>query len=56
MDISDFTFEGLDSGIFANLFIQDNALYVEFTNVPEPAAFAGIFGIFALFLAVRRKK
>ena len=50
----DFVLGDLGGGIFANLFIRDNALYVEFTNVPEPAEFAAAFGALALFIAARR--
>lgn len=51
----DFVLGDLGGGIFANLFIRDNALYVEFTNVPEPAAFAAMLGLLALLFAARRR-
>ena len=50
----DFAAQSLGGGVFANLFIRDNALYVEFSTVPEPAMFAALFGAVALMFAARR--
>lgn len=50
----DFVLGDLGGGIFATLFIRDNALYVEFSNVPEPAAFAAMLGLLALLFAALR--
>lgn len=57
MKESDFIAEDLGDGIFANLFIRDNALVAEFTTVPEPAHIAAVLAAAALVLAaVRRRK
>ena len=36
--------------------VEDNALYVKYTAVPEPAAIAALFGVLALGFALRRKR
>lgn len=57
MKESDFIAEDLGDGIFANLFIRDNALVAEFTTVPEPAHIAAVLAAAAFALAaVRRRK
>jgi hypothetical protein len=47
-------------GYEGNLFLRDNALWVQFTtvlpSVPEPAEWAMIFGSLALGLAVYRRR
>ena len=55
-DASDFvanTFENEWGAVFK---IEDNALYVKYTAVPEPAAIAALFGVLALGFALRRKR
>lgn len=56
MKESDFIAEDLGDGIFANLFIRDNALVAEFTTVPEPAHIAAVLAAAALALAAARRR
>ena len=56
MKESDFIAEDLGDGIFANLFIRDNALVAEFTTVPEPAHIAAVLAAAALALAAVRRR
>ena len=44
------------TGAFADFSWNDNTLSVTFTNVPEPASIAALFGLAALAFAVRRRK
>ena len=44
------------TGALANFAWNDNILSVTFTNVPEPASIAALFGLAALAFAVRRRK
>lgn len=44
------------TGALANFAWNDNILSVTFTNVPEPASIAALFGLAALVFAVRRRK
>lgn len=55
MKESDFIAEDLGDGIFANLFIRDNALVAEFTTVPEPAHIAAVLAAAAFALAAVRR-
>lgn len=56
MKESDFIAEDLGDGIFANLFIRDNALVAEFTTVPEPAHIAAVLAAAAFALAAARRR
>lgn len=44
------------TGALADFEWNDNTLSVTFTNVPEPASIAALFGLAALAFAVRRRK
>ena len=44
------------TGALADFAWKDNILSVTFTNVPEPASIAALFGLAALAFAVRRRK
>ena len=44
------------TGALADFSWNDNTLSVTFTNVPEPASIAALFGLAALAFAVRRRK
>lgn len=44
------------TGALADFAWNDNILSVTFTNVPEPASIAALFGLAALAFAVRRRK
>ena len=44
------------TGALADFAWKDNTLSVTFTNVPEPASIAALFGLAALAFAVRRRK
>lgn len=44
------------TGAFADFAWNDNILSVTFTNVPEPASIAALFGLAAFVFAVRRRK
>lgn len=44
------------TGALADFAWNDNILSVTFTNVPEPASIAALFGLAALVFAVRRRK
>ena len=44
------------TGALADFAWNDNTLSVTFTNVPEPASIAALFGLAALAFAVRRRK
>lgn len=44
------------TGALADFSWNDNILSVTFTNVPEPASIAALFGLAALAFAVRRRK
>lgn len=53
----DFEIFGMDKNKFdANFLFADNTLSVVITHVPEPAAFAAVFGIAAAAIAVARRR
>ena len=55
-DASDFVANTFDNEWGAVFKIEDNALYVKYTAIPEPAAIAALFGVLALGFALRRKR
>ena len=55
-DASDFVANTFDNEWGAKFKIDNNALYVMYTAIPEPAAVAALFGVLALGFALRRKR
>ena len=55
-DASDFVANTFNDEWGAKFKIDNNALYVMYTAIPEPAAVAALFGVLALGFALRRKR